>query len=60
MTSLRSSDDIGGQQQVKYYCRIHTTFENWASELQTYMSLEDHTLIDIMENVRCETTPITV
>eukprot|EP00971_Amphidinium_carterae_P306818 6097419-Amphidinium_carterae.5 len=32
-----------------------TTFKNWARELQIYMSLEDHNLLDIMENVKRQT-----
>eukprot|EP00971_Amphidinium_carterae_P186163 3695516-Amphidinium_carterae.1 len=35
-----------------------TTFKNWASELQIYKSLEDHNLIDIMDNVKRQTMPI--
>eukprot|EP00971_Amphidinium_carterae_P286570 5689279-Amphidinium_carterae.3 len=35
-----------------------TTFKNWASELQIYMSLEDHNLIDIMETVKRQTTEL--
>eukprot|EP00971_Amphidinium_carterae_P214196 4250818-Amphidinium_carterae.1 len=35
-----------------------TTFKNWSSELQICMSLEDHNLIDIMENVKRQSTPI--
>eukprot|EP00971_Amphidinium_carterae_P133454 2643236-Amphidinium_carterae.1 len=29
-----------------------TTFKNWASEVQIYMSLEDHNLANIMEDTK--------
>eukprot|EP00971_Amphidinium_carterae_P160597 3183951-Amphidinium_carterae.2 len=35
-----------------------TTGTGHQNSLQIHMSLEDHNLIDIMENVRCETAPI--
>eukprot|EP00971_Amphidinium_carterae_P189934 3770332-Amphidinium_carterae.2 len=35
-----------------------TTFENWAAEVPIYMSLEDHSLATIMENVKNEKVPI--
>eukprot|EP00971_Amphidinium_carterae_P011451 225402-Amphidinium_carterae.1 len=35
-----------------------TAFKNCASELQIYMSLEAHNWIDIMNNVRRQSTPI--
>eukprot|EP00971_Amphidinium_carterae_P170442 3377096-Amphidinium_carterae.1 len=37
---------------------LSATFKNWASELQIYMWLEAHNLIDILENVMRQTTPI--
>eukprot|EP00971_Amphidinium_carterae_P165859 3287555-Amphidinium_carterae.1 len=38
--------------------KLSTTFKNWASTLQIYMSLKDRNLIDIMDNIRRETIPI--
>eukprot|EP00971_Amphidinium_carterae_P230903 4581956-Amphidinium_carterae.1 len=35
-----------------------TTFKNWAAEVQIYMSLEDHNLAALMENVKTQTMPI--
>eukprot|EP00971_Amphidinium_carterae_P119237 2361863-Amphidinium_carterae.1 len=35
-----------------------TTFKNWAAKIQIYMSLEDHNLITIMEDVKTQTVPI--
>eukprot|EP00971_Amphidinium_carterae_P230205 4568772-Amphidinium_carterae.1 len=35
-----------------------TTFKNWASEIQIYMSLEDHNLSTITHNVKTQTRPI--
>eukprot|EP00971_Amphidinium_carterae_P172530 3420061-Amphidinium_carterae.2 len=35
-----------------------TTFKNWASEVQIHMSLEDHNLATLMENVKTQTVPI--
>eukprot|EP00971_Amphidinium_carterae_P095290 1885031-Amphidinium_carterae.1 len=46
--NIRQSDSTAGSS---------TIFKNWASEVKIYMSLEDHNLIDIMENVK-QTTPI--
>eukprot|EP00971_Amphidinium_carterae_P133758 2649659-Amphidinium_carterae.1 len=36
-----------------------TTFKNWSSEVQTYMSLEDYNLAAILERVKQQTVPIT-
>eukprot|EP00971_Amphidinium_carterae_P134855 2672453-Amphidinium_carterae.1 len=35
-----------------------TTFKNWAAELQIYMSLEDHNITNIMDEVKREPIPI--
>eukprot|EP00971_Amphidinium_carterae_P170965 3388133-Amphidinium_carterae.1 len=35
-----------------------TTFKDWASEVQIYMSLEDHNINDILEDVKRESVPI--
>eukprot|EP00971_Amphidinium_carterae_P198032 3930520-Amphidinium_carterae.1 len=35
-----------------------TTFKDWASEVQTYMALEDYNLAQIMERVKQQTVPI--
>eukprot|EP00971_Amphidinium_carterae_P077275 1526134-Amphidinium_carterae.1 len=32
-----------------------TTFKNWAAEVQMYMSLEDHNLATVMDDVRAQT-----
>eukprot|EP00971_Amphidinium_carterae_P213454 4236092-Amphidinium_carterae.3 len=35
-----------------------TTFKNWKAELQIYMSLEDHNIAQLMDEVRQQTVPI--
>eukprot|EP00971_Amphidinium_carterae_P323374 6426480-Amphidinium_carterae.1 len=35
-----------------------TTFKNWASEVQIYMSLDDHNLTTLMDKVKTEKVPI--
>eukprot|EP00971_Amphidinium_carterae_P052798 1039786-Amphidinium_carterae.2 len=60
-TYNRSSDDIRGQ----HCCNNSDTtagsspmFKHWASELQIYMSLEDHNVTDNLENIKRQTIPI--
>eukprot|EP00971_Amphidinium_carterae_P170869 3386404-Amphidinium_carterae.1 len=36
-----------------------TTFKNWAAEVQIYMSLEDHNLANMLEDVKTEKVAIT-
>eukprot|EP00971_Amphidinium_carterae_P197332 3916956-Amphidinium_carterae.1 len=36
-----------------------TTFKNWAAEVQIYMSLEDHNLATMLEDVKTEKVAIT-
>eukprot|EP00971_Amphidinium_carterae_P163714 3245945-Amphidinium_carterae.1 len=36
-----------------------TTFKNWAAEVQIYMSLEDHNLATILEDIKTEMVAIT-
>eukprot|EP00971_Amphidinium_carterae_P241548 4796186-Amphidinium_carterae.1 len=35
-----------------------TTFKNWAAEVQIYMSLEDHNMANILEDVKTQKYPI--
>eukprot|EP00971_Amphidinium_carterae_P052243 1028503-Amphidinium_carterae.1 len=35
-----------------------TTFKNWASEVQVYMSLEDHNMATILEDIKTQKKPI--
>eukprot|EP00971_Amphidinium_carterae_P229520 4553724-Amphidinium_carterae.1 len=36
-----------------------TTFKNWAAEVQIYMSLEDHNLATMLEDIKTEKVAIT-
>eukprot|EP00971_Amphidinium_carterae_P232711 4618280-Amphidinium_carterae.1 len=47
-----------GNKQQEQKRPTTTTFKNWAAEVQIYMSLEDHNLATIMEDIKTEKVAI--
>eukprot|EP00971_Amphidinium_carterae_P209434 4154472-Amphidinium_carterae.1 len=48
---------LEGNKQNKQHGPM-TTFKNWASEVQIYMSLEDHNMATILEDIKTQKHPI--
>eukprot|EP00971_Amphidinium_carterae_P300673 5974238-Amphidinium_carterae.1 len=47
-----------GNKQNEQQGPTTTTFKNWAAEVQIYMSLEDHNMANILEDIKTQKSTI--